>query len=181
MPAFDAHIPLPEIFWSFETGRPIARCGLCNCDLMEPGTGYIIEKAFKDKETLFEHALCIPCHFQCLEEISEESTARICAYFAENPDLATRPVQYLEKFGTDHRRWIDRCMMKGYPAVECAEYQLYGFCVDKSLRLNGAPYILSGEAVDEIVALLSSETLKVLGDLSEQLFGIGSPKDLLVF
>ncbi|VGO17497.1 hypothetical protein PDESU_06093 [Pontiella desulfatans] len=181
MIVYDDYIPVPEIFWSFETGKPISHCSLCHRELMEPGTNYVIEKAFQDGETLFEHAICLQCHFQCLENLSEESTRRIRSYFAENVDLEHRPAQLLEKFGTRHERWLGHCMVKGYPPEECGEYQIYGFCIDQDLIFNGAPYMISGEAVDEILGLLSSETLGALGDISDRLFGIGSPKDLLVF
>jgi hypothetical protein len=181
MPVYDNYIPVPEIFWSVETGHPISHCSLCNRELMKPGTNYLIEKAFRDGETIFEHALCLQCHFQCEEELSVESTRRIHTYFAEHVDLKQRPIQCLEKFGTRHGRWIAHCMVKGYPIEECGEYQLYGFCIDKDLIFNGAPYTLSGEVVDEILDLLSNETLGALGAITDRLFGIGAPKDLLVF
>jgi hypothetical protein len=174
-------IPVPEIFWSFETGQPIDRCSLCNRDLMEPGTNYVIEKAFRDGETVFEHALCLHCHCDCQGELSEESMERIQAYFAERVDLEHRPAEQLKKHGTDCAGWIAHCMVKGYPAAECGEYQLYGFCIDKDLVFNGAPYMLSGEVVDEIIDQLSDQTLGALGDISDRLFGIGAPQDFLVF
>jgi len=175
------YIPVPETFWSFETGKPIQHCSLCNRDLMEPGTNYLIEKAFRNGETMFEHALCINCHQQCQNELSIKSRERINHYFSERIDLKNRPVQCLEKFGIHSDQWIGHCMVKGYPMQECGEYQIYGFCIDKDLILNGAPYMLSGEVIDEIIDLLSSKTLDAIGDISERLFGIDSPKDLLLF
>jgi len=177
----DDYIPVPEVFWSFETGRPIDRCKLCGCDLMAEGTSYLIEKAFRNGETIFEHALCLECHMECVKELSQESLRRIRAYFDELGDMEHYRAQSLDRFGTDPEKWIAHCMVKGYPIRECEEYQLYGFCVDRDLLFNGAPYALCGEAIDEIMDLLSAETRGALDALSDRIFGIDAPKDLLVF
>jgi len=174
-------IPVPEIFWSFETGHPLNRCGLCNRDLMEPGTPYLIEKAFKNSETIFEHALCLECHAVTINDMSSESMEQLRRYFSERVDMEKRQAHHLEQFGTDHEKWTAHCMIKGYPVRECGEYQLYGLCIDNNLIFNGAPYILSGEVVDEILERLSSETVEALGNLSDRLFGLDAPKDLLLF
>jgi hypothetical protein len=175
------YIPVPEEFWSFETGRPMAQCSLCGCDLMADGTNYLIEKAFIRGETIFEHALCLGCHAKCVSELSQESLQRIQNYFAEHVDMEEYRTTSLERFGTDHTQWISHCMVKGYPIRECEEYQLYGFCIDSDLMFNGTPYALSGEAIDEIMQLMSNQTLGAMADLSDRLFGIDAPKDLLVF
>lgn len=181
MNPYDDFIEIPELFHSFETGKPIARCGLCDRDLMEPGTRYVIEKAFKNAETVFEHAVCLDCHSGVMEEMSEESTNRINQYFAERVDAEARPDQCREAFENEAQKWVGHCLIKGYPLQECDEYQLYGLCVDRHMVLNGFPYMLSGEVIDEIIELLSEQTLGLLGELSEKLFGIDAPKDLLIF
>lgn len=174
------YIPLPEIFWSFETGKPIEHCSLCDRELIIAGTNYLIEKAFLKGETIFEHALCLDCYQKTHESLSEESRERISAYFSEHVDMNQRQDTLMEQHGTDLEKWIGHCMVKGFPVREVEEYQLYGFCTDKNLVFSGAPYILCGEVIDEILDLLSSETLGVMNDLSEKLFGIDAPKDLLV-
>lgn len=181
MDASPDSIPLPEIFWSFETGRPMQHCSLCGCGLMEPGTQYLIEKAFKNSETVFEHALCLSCYSDAHESLSQESRQRIEDYFAARVDINRRQRDFMEQYGTDHGKWIGHCMVKGFPVREVEEYQLYGFCVDHDLIFSGAPYVLCGDVIDEIMDLLSEETLGVMNDLSEKLFGIDAPKDLLVF
>ncbi len=174
-------IPLPEIFWSFETGQPIKRCGLCDCNLLEADTPYVIEKAFNNGETIFEHALCLDCHAASVSQMSAESMQRIRAYFSERVDAEKRQLDGLEQFGNDHKRWLAHCMVKGYPASECGEYQVYGFCSRENLIFDVAPYLLSGEVIEEIMELLSSETVDALAEISDRLFGLDAPKDLLVF
>lgn len=73
------YIPLPEIFWSFETGQPMEHCSLCGCDLMVPDTNYLIEKAFKNRETVFEHALCLKCYTDAHESLSAARLMRSAA------------------------------------------------------------------------------------------------------
>ncbi len=175
------YIEVPEEFWSFETGKPLAACRLCGKDLMMEGTNYLIEKAFRNDETIFEHAMCLDCYAKCHESMSDESKIRIRDYFAEHVDMKQRDLDLLERHGTDHSKWLGHCMVKGYPLAECGEYQIYGYCIDKDLVFSGAPYALSGEVIEEILELLSPQTLGVMKDLSAKLFGIDAPKDLLVF
>lgn len=156
------------------------RCSLCNCDLIAPDTNYLIEKAFANGETIFEHALCLDCHAVTVSQMSADSMQRIRTYFSEHVDMEKRHASALEQFGNDHQKWIAHCLIKGYPLQECGEYQLYGFCSGDQLTFNGSPYILSGEAVDEITDLLSSETAEALADISDRLFGLDVPKNLLM-
>lgn len=173
-------LPIPDIFWSFETGKPIDHCKLCGRDLLEPGTNYLIEKAFKNAETIFEHALCLPCYTECHASMSEDSRTRIRDYFTERVDMDARQENFLASYGTKHEKWISHCMVKGYPIREIDEYQIYGFCIDKDLIFSGAPYMICGDVIEEILELLSAETLGVMSDLSQKLFGTDVPHDLLV-
>lgn len=180
MPTQPEPIPLPEIFWSFETGQPIERCGLCNCSLLEAETPYVIEKAFNNGETIFEHALCMDCHAESVSQMSAESMERIRSYFSDRVDSGKRQLNGAEQFGSNHAQWLSHCMVKGYPASECGEYQVYGFCIGQTLVFDVPPYLLSGEVIEEIMDQLSSETIGALAELSDQLFGLDAPKDLLL-
>ena len=42
------------------------------------------------------------------------------------------------------------------------------------------PYMLSGAVIDELLNLLSNETIGVLDDFSEKLFGIDIPQGLIL-
>jgi hypothetical protein len=174
-------MPIPQIFGSFETGQPIANCKVCDQNLMETGTNYMIEKAFKNGETIFEHALCHTCYTAYHEAMSADSRLKILTYFEERLNMEERHTNLMEQHGTKHEKWISHCMVTGFPIREVDEYQLYGFCIDKELVFCGAPYALCGEVIEEITNLLSSETLGVMADLSQKLFGFDVPHDLLVF
>ena len=172
--------PVPKAFWSFETGEPFKRCSMCSCDLMEDGTNYLVEKAFKKKETLFEYAMCYECYLGVQESLSEQSKKLIANYFEEFLDFDARSSQMLEQNGKRTRSWLAKCMVKGTPRWKCEEHQIYGWFVDKDIVFNGMPYMLSGAVIDDLLKLLSPETTGALDDLSDKLFGINLPQSVLL-
>lgn len=180
MQIYNQFIPIPEELWSFEKGEPMQRCFLCDCDLFEPGTNYLIEKAFKAEEVLFEYAMCFGCREKLQGELSQQSLKLINNYFEEHVELEKRWMDFLEAYGTDYPRWVERCMVKDKPRFECSEFQVYAWCVDESLVFTGFPYMLSSDCIDDILELLSEESLGVINDFSEKIFGIDLPQDILI-
>jgi hypothetical protein len=71
-------------------------------------------------------------------------------------------------------------MIKGTPISKCEEHQIYGWFIDKDIVFTGLPYMLSGEVIDELLHLLSNETIGVLDDFSKKLFDIDIPKGLIL-
>ena len=71
-------------------------------------------------------------------------------------------------------------MIRNIPFSDCNEYQIYGWFIGKDIVYNGMPYMLSGDVIDELFNLLSSETTGVLDDFSEKLFGIDVPKGVIL-
>lgn len=174
------HIELPELFWSFETGAPMTQCSMCGRELLDGATDYMIEKGFKDEETLFEVALCMECHARCALELSEESRENIQHYFQTTVRFAERFQHHASHHGADFLPWVSHCMAKGYPMHECGEYQLYGYARGDRLLFNGAPYLLSGEAIEEIFLLCSHHTRGILEDLTNRLLDLDAPKEILI-
>jgi len=172
--------PVPKAFWSFETGKPFKRCSMCDGDLMAEGANYLVEKAYKKKETLFEYAMCYECYLSVQESLSEQSKKLIANYFEEHLDFDSRGSQMLEKNGKRTRSWLAECMVKGTPRWKCEEHQIYGWFVDKDIVFNGMPYMLSGAVIDDLLKLLSPETAGTLDDLSNKLFGIDLPQSVLL-
>lgn len=180
MEVFEDFIPVPKEFWSFETGNPFQRCFMCDGDLCDEGCNYLIEKAVRNDEVIFEYAICWLCRIELEKEFSEQSLRLIENYFNEHVDIEQRRVECLEKFGTDYQKWIERCMIKHKPREECEEYQLYAWCVDRDLVFTGMPYMLSSECIDDIIELLSDETIGAINEFSDKVFGVDLPKDLLI-
>jgi len=171
---------IPEEFWCFETGEPFQRCFMCSCDLMHEGTHYLVEKAFRKKEVLFEYAMCFECLQDIRKQLSNQSLKLIENYFDEHVDFVKRTNDFLEAYGPETRFWIDKCMIKGTPISECEEHQIYGWFIDESIVFPGMPYMLSGVVMDELLNLLSNETIGVLEDFSEKLFGIDIPQNFIL-
>ncbi|EDY80581.1 hypothetical protein VDG1235_195 [Verrucomicrobiia bacterium DG1235] len=172
--------PIPKDFHSFEKGAPFQHCSLCNADLFKEGTNYLIEKAFRKKETIFEYAMCLDCYSGLQQSLSKKSRELIENYFEEHIDTNTRASTLLDKHGRRSRSWLGHCMIKGTPRWKCEEHQIYGLFIDKDIVFNGLPYMLSGAAIDDILQLLSPETIGSLNDLSDKLFGIDLPQSILV-
>ena len=172
--------PIPEEFKSFETGEAFQRCSVCNADLMVEGAHYFIEKAFRKEETVFEYAMCMDCFQKMREQLSVKSRQLIEHYFDEHVDIEARRKTLIEKYGQRARSWISNCMIRHTPFSDCNEYQIYGWFIGKDIVYNGMPYMLSGDVIDELFNLLSSETTGVLDDFSEKLFGIDVPKGVIL-
>lgn len=179
MNVYSDFYPVPKVFWCFETGEMFRRCHMCTIDLMIEGTNYLIEKAFRKKEVVFEYAMCFDCVQQLQETLSVQSRKLIENYFSEHVDLEERRKVLIEKHGRKPRSWIDKCMIKGTPMTQCEEHQIYAWCIDTDIVFTGMPYMLSGVVIDELLSLLSNETVGVLDDFSEKLFGIDVPQGLM--
>lgn len=171
-------IPVPPDLWSFANEGPFERCSVCDCDLQEPGVVYLIEKAFQGKEPIFEYAMCDACCVNLRNELSVKSLELINNYYDEHVDLAARRERLLEAHGLDHKPWLDQCVIKKRAIRPDEEYQICALCSDKDLLFTYMPVCISGEAVEDIVKLLSDETLGVVNDFMGQHFGAPDSSDL---
>lgn len=172
--------PIPNDFKSLETGDVFRKCTLCSKDLLADGTQYLIEKAYQKKETIFEYAMCMDCYWEVRESLSLKSRTLIENYFDEHLDLDQRAETLLATKGRRTRSWLGHCMIKDTPRWKCEEYQICGFFHGKEIVFNGFPYMLSGEVIEDLIQLLSPETLGSLNDLTDKLFGIDLPKGFLL-
>lgn len=177
---FRENNPIPETFWSFETSETFKACSLCGKDLIGEGSQYLIEKAFKKTEVIFEYAMCFSCREKTMEDLSDKSLERMAHYFDEHVDLEERSKQLAEVDRSSLDAWISHCIIKGTPIEDSAEYHICGNFTGLNLILDILPYALSHEAMEEIIDLLSPETLGVFNDLSDKLFGIDMPNKILI-
>lgn len=170
-------VGIPPELCSSDTGAPFARCLVCDRPL-DGDTEYMVEKAFRRypdyglRDTVFEYAVCTECYAEISGRFSAESRARVDTYFAERVDQEER-VKRLEAEAADNiAPWIGRCMVSGAPVDELEEYQVVAHCIGGFLVLGPAPFIIGGPVIDEIVELLSNETLDELGGFRDQYFGL---------
>jgi len=154
-------IEIPKAFYSYETGKPFEKCIECGKYLLDDDTEYLIEKAIKTYDgysaidTVFDYAICMDCAEKMRNEISKKSWASMMDYFQKNVDFESR----LSHEKSNWEDYVDRCLVTNKKISECKEYQIYAHCKGKYLNLDNPPYALSSEAIDEIMNLLSNETL----------------------
>ena len=171
-------VPVPEIFHSEETRKPFDRCIDCGRFLLDDGTQYMIEKAFRSykgfdaRDTVFEYALCLECRERLAETLSSESKARIEAYFANHTDLVRRREDLIRGERLTVEAWLERCVVSGEPIREMEEFQILCQCDGPDMLFGYVPYAIGGAAIDEVVNLLSNATIDQLNGFSDEHLGI---------
>lgn len=201
---FPERIPIPEIFHSEDASAPFERCLVCDRSLLDGNQEYLIEKAVKQypeydvREIVIEYALCLACHAEMQNAISEASKLALETYFLENTELhqrafsrmadAATPGESLEEAeaagdptsseagpsgeAPDVQNWLDRCIVHGTPTGDLHEFQLIGHCAGRDMLLTHMPLVIGGPAMDEIAQQLSNETLDELGGFRDEHFGL---------
>lgn len=183
---------IPPIFWSDAEAAPFENCINCQCDLLSGEQPYMIEKAVrgfdgeKVSSTLFEYAVCINCAQEMNMKLSPQSKQRIEAYFRAH-------VNFQERFKRLHdqndQAWLEECLIHQKGVSQDGECQLYALCQGNELIFHEFPYMIRAEALDEMMDLISAETLRQLDDFKDdlidgppelkELFEKGGPKVLL--
>lgn len=179
-------IEIPKVFFSDLTGSMMTSCISCECDLIGTNIPYLIEKALKpyngyqSYSTVFEYAICMSCAEAMKNTISSLSKQKINQYFVENIDFEERRRVLFESESTDYQTRLNHCMLKGMDAKELGELQIYAQCVGDKMVIGEFPYMVSGIALDEVVNLLSSQTLDDLDRFKNEIVdGPSEFQDLL--
>ena len=129
---------------------------------------YVIERAIKNyldiggNQVLFEHAVCLSCAQNEQENLSEESRESLRLYFQ-----AMRPKE--DEFSGD----FNQCLITQKSLENIEEYQVFGMGFgSEMLEMNGFPFALSGEIMEEIAEQLSKETRDYLDGYMTDKFGV---------
>ncbi|MBN1407298.1 MAG: hypothetical protein JW956_05895 [Calditrichaceae bacterium] len=178
MPVNPEDLKIPELFYSEASGKPFDTCIDCNKDLLRGNQEYVIEKAFKKypdynaNDTIFEYAICIECAEQLFMSFSESSRKAIEEYFKQHVDIENQ-LKNLSKIDTfnldDH---LNKCMVKGVTIENLQEYQMVCYCRGNQISIFRPPYMISGEAADEVMQLLSNATIDVLNRFTDEFLGL---------
>ena len=179
-------VDIPKVFYSDLTGTPMSKCISCECNLLVSGTKYVIEKALKPYEgyysysTIFEYAICMSCAGKMKNLISAHSMKNITQYFKKNFDTKNIRRTLFENKSTDVESRLNRCMVKDTIITDLSECQIYAHCDGEQMLIGHFPYMVSGAALDEVVDLLSAETLDDLDKFkNEYVDGPSEFQDLL--
>ena len=165
---FRDRILVPKFFHSVERGEPFSHCLDCERFLLGDGQPYMIEKAFRGEETVYEYALCLGCTFALLSSLSTESMQAIDRFYDERVDLGARRQNLRREFGTDVEAWVRLCVLCSTPRLECTEYQAFGWCHGPDLVFRDHPLFVCGACVDQLVEHLSKKTIGELERWSEE-------------
>jgi hypothetical protein len=168
----DEYIPIPKEFWSFAGDSPFEHCMVCNKTLQEDGSLYLIEKAYKKSEVVFEYAICIDCHLNLRKELSQQSLRLIDHFFDEHVDLVKRRKGLIESYDEEISPWLSHCLITGKPASECEEYQIMTLCDGEDLLFTYIPCLISGKAMEAIQGILSKKTRDRLDGFVEEFLGL---------
>ena len=173
-PLYPRLVPIPEIFHSLEHDGPFRTCLQCEADLHQTHR-YLIERVFKGHEPIVEYAMCSSCVEASSAELSAESLEMVRQYFLENADLQSRVDRFRPLAEEDDvAPWLSECLFTGTAADDCQERQLCGWFEGDRLRLEFAPFMLSGKAVEAIAEQLSEQTRGWMEDFVGDNFSLPS-------
>jgi len=170
-------IEIPQKFYSDTEGKPFENCQVCGKYLLNEGTSYMIEKAFKNYEgydfysTLFEYAICTDCHNLLQQGMSQESMQNLQRYYMKIfQEKGGKPVMInLSDFEMDH--WLSKCFFTDKPITEMKEYQVVAQFSGTKLVLNTPPLIVGEKAMEEMSDLLSDKTIDEMNGFKKRFFG----------
>lgn len=162
---------IPRRFYSDLEQKPFENCLLCEKALLQEGTFYIIEKAYRSfasepgEKTLFEYAICLECAEEYRNQLSVESRKNIDEFMSQI-NFASRSHKLMGKEGD---AWLSECIIHQEGLGEDGEAQIYGLCNGDQFCFGEFPYMIRSEAMEEIVSLLSAETLDELNRFKDKL------------
>ncbi|MGD1848780.1 MAG: hypothetical protein ACFB10_25595 [Salibacteraceae bacterium] len=168
---------IPPVFHSDLTQAPFENCVLCEQFLLKDGTPYVIEKAFKRNlklqitNTLFEYAICMDCVEKMREVISKESAIAMEKYMAERVDLAKRRQELIAAKDFTIESWLGKCIITEKPMETLSEYQISCQCDGSSMLYTFLPYMISEEAILELVENISEKTKDELDGFRDTFLG----------
>ena len=170
---------IPPIFYNEVTGAPFSHCMVCERELLESGASYMIEKAVKRhpefdvSDTLFEYAMCLDCSETLSSILSDESSLNIKNYMKhQGVDLFMRKEQLFHAGKFNINDWINQCVIKDTPSSDLKEYQLCAHFQGNKLWVTYMPIMIGEQALKELSALLSNDTLDGMNGFMDEFLGV---------
>ncbi|MEL7006287.1 MAG: hypothetical protein AAFN93_26705, partial [Bacteroidota bacterium] len=119
-------------------------------------------KGFSAEDVVFDYAICIDCAMNIRNSFSAESKKKIDEYFLMHAGKLQKNFNENQELGS--------CMITGKAKSDLEEYQIYAHCVGNHLSNEVPPYLISGIAQDELMQLISNETLDILNGFFDRHF-----------
>lgn len=177
-------IPIPEPFRSDETHDFLRQCMVCEKELIESGSQYLIEKSFVRPlgvdlhETLFEYAICMDCALQMRQQLSKASLERMDQFMQEGMQHDPRQLPEYLADPAQLEQWLSACAFSGQQVSELQEYQIMAVCQGDQMMVapdaahQRMPLLIGGPTMDKLVALLSEETKEELDRFRDLMGGV---------
>lgn len=169
-------IPIPKLFFSDATGQLFDHCIQCHQTLLDDTSQYVIEKAIRrypeyhTTDTIFEYAMCLKCHSEISKSFSQISIQSLEKYITDHVDIIERSKRLLKDENLNPDLWVSNCLIKNSAIEQLEEYQLCCMCHGNHLNHLFLPYMISNEAIEEIMELMSQKTLDELNGLKNRFF-----------
>lgn len=153
-----AFTPIPERFYSEETGEPFSNCIDCGTGF-DHSSEYLIQKNNNGRETVFEFAICTACAAKLHASYSQKSRDTIVRYFAERTDPEARARTLLAEHPEgDLDTWLDTCMTCGKPPQPGRGFATAALCGGHDLVFAHSPFLICEDCELEVNESLSPET-----------------------
>ena len=169
--------PINKIFYPFDSEEPFQSCTMCQTKF-EEDTDFLIEKAIKGNDVIFELAICLPCAEDMRKQLSADSLKKIEAYMSA-VDFEGRAQHFVETQSDQIEDFIGNCLVSGEKIDPKEEHQIYAYCQGGEMIYTAMPYAMSGAVMEEIQELLSPETKQEMDDFMDQYLIPDDLKDLL--
>ena len=169
--------PIDKVFYPFDSDKPFNSCTMCQTNF-EEDTDFLIEKAVKGNDVIFELAMCLPCAENMRKQLSKDSLKRIEDYMSV-VDFEKRDSHFLETQSDHIEDYIGNCLVSGKPIGTNDEHQIYAYCQGKEMIYSVLPYAISGEVMEDIQELLSPETRREMDDFMDQYLIPDDLRDLI--
>lgn len=171
-------LKIPKVFYSDANGQPFDKCIDCHKNLLIGNQEYIIEKAFRKyvdyeaDDTIFEYAICLDCAEKLFLSFSESSRKAIEGYFEKHVNIEAQLAKLADESDFVVDNHMSKCMIKGLAIEDLQEYQLVCYCRGDKISVIRPPYMISGEAADEVMQLLSNATIDILNGFTDEFLGL---------
>lgn len=168
-----ARLTIPKLFYDSLSRQPFASCQVCEKELLESNSEYIVEKVFRKNplnakmEIMFEYAICYGCAINLANSYSDKSKENMQRYFMEQmqghfQEVSSRPLTS----EIDVYDQLSTCAFSGKHVSELDEYQIVGRFRGGFLDANEQPFLLGADSMDDVGDLLSNETLDIIDDFT---------------
>jgi len=165
---------IDRMFYPFESDEPFKNCTICDCSLFDNETPYLIEKAIKGNDVIFEIAICMRCAQSMHSSLSKESISKIQAFMGDK--LVANPKINLDQpISKNISDYIATCKITGKRIDPQKEFQIYAECVGNKMFWHNMPYALGPEAIEQMQELLSTQTREELDNFMGE---VGIPPEL---